>query len=508
MTENLYRVFRTRFADRPARPFLETEDGRVITYSDLERTTARYAQRLALLGLIKGDRLVSVLDKTPEAVFLYLACLRSGVVYVPLNTAYQAAELDYFLADADPAAIVCRPASAGILSGLAASRGIPRVLTLGADGSGSFAHGTEALGGNWAEVPVEEEDLAALLYTSGTTGRPKGAMMSHDLLAAKATTLAAHWGWRPEDVLAHAMPIFHTHGLFLSMHCVLASGASMIFLPRFDAATIVRLLPRASVFTGVPTMYARLLAQDALTREACRTMRLFLSGSAPLPPDIFRAFQARTGHAILECWGMTETLTNASNPLQGERRAGSVGLPAPGVTIRVVDDRGLLRPAGEAGMLEVRPTRPFLGYWRRPAETRARFRPDGFFVTGDIGRLAADGYLAIVGRATDLIISGGYNIDPAEVETLLDRLDGVAESAVIGLPHPDLGEAVTAVVERAPGRRDMDEASIIAELKRGLASFKVPKRVIAVPELPRNSVGKVQKAALRERFKNVYQGGG
>ena len=504
MTENLYQVFRQRFATRLPQPFLESEDGRVMTYADLDRTTARYAERLGLLGLSKGDRLVTQLDKTPETVCLYLACLRAGMVYVPLNTAYQPAEVDYFLADAEPAAVVCRPQATELMASLAGARGVRHVLTLEAGGGGSFTEGIETLSGDYTEAAPGSEDLAALLYTSGTTGRPKGAMMTHDLLAAKATTLAAHWGWRPEDVLLHAMPIFHTHGLFLSMHCALASGASMIFLPRFDASSVVRLLPRATVFTGVPTMYARLVSQVGLTVEACRNMRLFISGSAPLSPETFHAFRARTGHAILECWGMTETLTNASNLLDGERRAGSVGFPAPGVAIRVVDDQGRPRPAGEAGMLEVRPTRRFAGYWRRPEESRASFRPDGFFITGDVGRLGADGFLTIVGRATDLIISGGYNVYPKEVETVLDRLDGVAESAVIGLPHPDLGEAVTAVVELHPGRDDLSEAAIIAALKQELAFFKVPKRVIVVHEFPRSSVGKIQKGALRERFQDTY----
>lgn len=508
MAENLFRVFRQRFAPRLTQPFLTTEDGRVMTYADLERVTARYAHRLGALGLIKGDRLVTQLDKTPETVCLYLACLRAGVVYVPLNTAYQPAEVDYFLGDAEPSAVVCRPQSAPQMAGLARTRGIPRVLTLEAGGAGSFGKGTQHLDGDYREVATAAEDLAALLYTSGTTGRPKGAMMTHDLLGAKATTLADHWGWRPEDVLLHAMPIFHTHGLFLSMHCVLTSGASMIFLPKFDAPAVVRLLPRATVFTGVPTMYGRLLSQDGLTAEACKKMRLFISGSAPLSPEIFHAFRARTGHAILECWGMTETLTNASNLLEGARRAGSVGLPTPGVTIRAVDDQGHNRPAGDAGMLEVRPTRRFAGYWRKPEETRARFRPDGFFVTGDIGWIGADGFLTIVGRATDLIISGGYNVYPKEVETVLDRLDDVAESAVIGLPHPDLGEAVTAVVELRPGQDDLNEAAIIAQLRRDLAFFKVPKRVIVVRELPRSSVGKVQKAVLRQRLRDTYQTGG
>jgi malonyl-CoA/methylmalonyl-CoA synthetase len=424
---------------------------------------------------------------------------------VPLNPAYRTAELAGYLADAEPGAVVCRPQDAEALGSLARDRAIPRLLTLAAGGGGSLADGIEALAPDFPDAPVGPDDPAAIVYTSGSTGRPKGAVLTHDFLGVKAVTTAAHWGWQPEDVLLHAMPICHTHGLFLSLHCVLISGASLLFLPRFDAMAALRLLPRATVFTGVPTMYARLLAQEELTRETCRAVRLFVSGSAPLAPDTFRAFRARTGHAILECWGMTETLTNASNPLDGERRAGCVGLPLPGVALRVVDDRGVPRPAGEAGMLEVRPPRPVAGYWRNPDETRAAARPDGFFVTGDLGRIDADGVVTIVGRATDLIISGGYNVYPREVETILDRLDGVAESAVIGLPHPDLGEAVTAVVECAAGRDGLDEAAIRDALKRELAFFKVPRRVLVVRELPRSSVGKVLKGALRERFKEIYR---
>lgn len=504
MTDNLYGLFRGRFLSHVSRPFLETENGRLDTYAHLEHTSGRFALRLNRLGLRKGDRLVTQVDKSPEAVFLYLACLRSGIIYVPLNTAYQSAEVAYYLADSEPKAVVCRPQVFGMMAELARTRGITHILTLNAAGLGSFTEGIESLDPEYPDVSVGARDLAALLYTSGTTGRPKGAMMTHGHLWAKADTLARSWGWQSQDVLLHAMPIFHTHGLFLSTHCVLASGSGMIFLPRFDAEMVIRLLPRSTVFTGVPTMYARMLASPALDAEACRNIRLFISGSAPLSAETFHAFRERTGRTILECWGMTETLTNASNPLMGERRAGTVGLPVPGIELRIADDDGRPRPKGEAGVLEVRTAQMFAGYWGRPEETRAAFRPDGFFITGDLGRIDEDGFLRIVGRAKDMIISGGYNIYPKEVEAAIDRIEGVTESAVIGLPHPDFGEGVIAVVERQPGREELTEGGIIHRLKEELANFKVPKRVFLVDALPRNDIGKVQKHILREQYKDAF----
>lgn len=505
MTDNLYVRFRNRFLPHLSRPFLECEDGRLCTYAELEQASGRFARRLHELGLRQGDRLVTQIHKTPGAVFLYLACLRAGIIYVPLNTAYQSAEVAYFLADSAPKAVVCRPQAYALMADLAARQRIPHVSTLDATDGGSFAEGGEALDPCYPEVEVEAGDVAALLYTSGTTGRPKGAMMTHGQLWAKADALTRLWGWRQEDVLLHAMPIFHTHGLFLSMHSVLASGAGMVFQSRFDAERTIRLLPRCTVFTGVPTMYSRMLASPALDAEACRNMRLFISGSAPLPAETFYAFRERTGHAILECWGMTETLTNTSNPLCGARRAGTVGLPVPGVELRVTDEGGRLRPKGEPGVLEVGTAQMFAGYWRRPDDTRAAFRPDGFFITGDLGRVDDDGVVTIVGRATDLIISGGYNIYPKEVEAVIARIDGVVDSAVVGIPHPDFGELVVAVVERQPGRGELTEAGIIDRLKGELAIFKVPKRVLIVDALPRNDIGKVQKNVLLERYRDAFR---
>jgi len=507
MTDNLYGLFQRRFPSHPSRLFLEGESGRLCTYGNLEEMSGRFAQRLNHLGLRKGDRLVTQIDKTPEAVFLYLACLRSGIIYVPLNTAYQPAEVAYYLSDSEPKAVVCRPQAFGMMAELAPPRGISQILTLDVDGGGSFPEGIELLDPAYPDLSGSARDLAALLYTSGTTGRPKGAMMTHGHLWAKADALARLWGWRGEDVLLHAMPIFHTHGLFLSMHCVLASGSGMVFLAQFDAESVIRLLPRATVFTGVPTMYTRMLASPALNAEACRNMRLFISGSAPLSAETFHAFRERTGHTILECWGMTETLTNASNPLIGNRRAGTVGLPVPGVELRIVDDEGRPRPTGEAGALEVRTREMFAGYWRRPEETRAAFRPDGFFMTGDLGRVDQDGSVTIVGRAKDMIISGGFNVYPKEVEAVIDRIDGVVESAVIGLPHPDFGEGVVAVVEGRPDQVDLTEALIIHRLKAELANFKVPKRVFVVDALPRNDIGKVRKHILRERYWQAFWSG-
>jgi len=504
MTDNLYGRFRQRFLAHCARPFLTCEDGRRYTYAELEQASGRCARRLTQLGLRPGDRLVTQIDKTPEAVVLYLACLRAGVIYVPLNTAYQAAEVAYFLADAEPRAVVCRPQAVPVMAELPARQGIPHVLTLDAAGRGSVPEGLGSLEPDYPDVPVGPHDVAALLYTSGTTGHPKGAMLTHGHLWAKADTLTRLWGWRWEDTLLHAMPIFHTHGLFLSLHCVLASGAGMLFLPRFEVETAIRCLPRCTVFTGVPTMYTRLLASPALDAAACRTMRLFLAASAPLAAETFQAFRARTGHSILECWGLTETLTNAANPLEGERRPGTVGFPVPGVEVRVADAAGRLQPPGEVGGLEVRPAQMFAGYWRQPDATAAAFRPDGFFITGDLGRVAADGVVTIVGRATDLIISGGYNVYPKEVEIAIDRVAGVAASAVIGVPHPDFGEGVLAVIERRLGGGALAEGEILQQLRGALAPFKVPKRVLLVDALPRNALGKVEKHVLRTRYQDVF----
>jgi malonyl-CoA/methylmalonyl-CoA synthetase len=504
MSDNLFDLVRSRFPGDLSRPFIETPEGRRVSYGELDAATGRMARLLAERGVEKGDRVAAIVDKSSEAVFLYLATLRAGAAYLPLNTAYTAAEIAYFLGDAEPKVVVCRPEAEAALAPLAAEAGA-RVLTLGQAGEGSLVDASRGLDPDFAPVPAAKDDLAALLYTSGTTGRAKGAMMSHGNLASNALALHHIWGFAPGDVLLHALPIFHTHGLFVAINCVLLNGTKMIFLPRFDADQVIAVLPRATVMMGVPTFYTRLLARLDFDAGVCADMRLFVSGSAPLLEETFEAFRERTGHTILERYGMTETGMNTSNPLDGERRAGTVGFPLPEVEVRVAGEDGEVLGPGETGVLELRGPNVFQGYWRRPEKTEEEFREDGFFITGDVARIDRDGYVHIVGRAKDLIISGGFNVYPKEVELVVDALDGVAESAVIGLPHPDFGEAVAAVVARRAGATP-DEAAVIAAAKAALANYKVPKRVFFVDELPRNAMGKVQKNALRDRYKDSFTG--
>ncbi|TAM46738.1 MAG: malonyl-CoA synthase [Gammaproteobacteria bacterium] len=500
MSENVYTLFVSRFpADRRA-PFLEIPEGRGYSYADLDTESARYARFLAGLGLVPGDRVMVQVEKSPQALFFYLACLRAGFIYVPLNTAYRQAEIEYFLDDATPRFVLCDPVQLDMIRAAATARGVAHVHALAADGRGTLTEAAARAAPDFGVAPVAADDTAVILYTSGTTGRPKGAMITHRNLAANGLVLSRAWGFRPDDVLLHALPTFHIHGLFVACHCVLLSGGKMIFMPKFDAAEVIRHLPRATVFMGVPTYYTRLLALPDFGAEACRNMRLFTCGSAPLLPQTFEEFRARTGHTILERYGMTETGMNTSNPLDGARRAGTVGPALPGVTLRVVDIAGREVASGEVGELQVKGDNVFRGYWCQPDKTREEFTADGFFRTGDLARRDADGYVAIVGRAKDLIITGGLNVYPKEIESYLDKLDGIAESAVIGLPHPDFGEAVTAVVVRQPGRDDVDEQTILAALKGAIAGFKVPKRVFFAPDLPRNTMGKVQKNILRERY--------
>jgi malonyl-CoA/methylmalonyl-CoA synthetase len=501
MSDNLFELIRARFPDDLSTPFIETADGHAIGYGELETATGRLARLLADRGVAKGDRLAAIVEKSPEAVFLYLATLRAGAVYLPLNTAYTPAEIAYFLGDAEPKLTVCRPEAEAALAPLAAEAG-SALLTLGQAGDGSLIEESRELAPDFAPVPVARDDLAALLYTSGTTGRAKGAMMSHGNLASNALALHRIWGFEPDDVLLHALPIFHTHGLFVAINCVLLNGTKMLFLPKFDAEQVIGLLPRATVMMGVPTFYTRLLARPDFDAGVCAKMRLFVSGSAPLLEETFEAFRARTGQTILERYGMTETGMNTSNPLDGERRAGTVGFPLPEVEVRVCDEAGRILGTEEVGVLEVRGPNVFGGYWRLPEKTAEEFRDDGFFVTGDVAKIDARGYVHIVGRAKDLIISGGFNVYPKEVELVVDALDGVVESAVIGLAHPDFGEAVTAVVARAG--EVPDETAVIQAAKATLANYKVPKKVFFVDELPRNAMGKVQKNALRERYAAAF----
>ena len=500
MDGNLFAHFAARFPADRARPLLILESGRELSYAEAEATSARYAACLAGLGLAPGDRLAVQVEKSPEALLLYLACLRAGLVYLPLNSAYQEGEVGYFLENAEARAVVAQPASMPWLEPLAARLGIRHVYALDANGQGSFVEAARSAPERFADVKRDAGDLAAILYTSGTTGRSKGAMISHRNLLANAAVLHRCWGFGPDDLLVHMLPLFHVHGLFVACHCVLMNGTAMRFHARFDARRAIAEFATATVFMGVPTFYTRLLAEPGLDRGACRHMRLFVSGSAPLLAETHGEFERRTGHRILERYGMTETGMLSSNPLEGERRPGTVGLPLPGTAIRIVDDAGRECAPGEIGPIQVRGDNVFSGYWRMPERNKEEFTPDGYFRTGDLGRFSADGYLSIVGRSKDLIISGGYNVYPKEVELALDELPGVLESAVVGVPHPDFGEAVTAAVVRRPGVAGPGEAEVIAALKSRLANFKVPKRVHFLEELPRNTMGKVQKNVLRDRF--------
>jgi len=500
MNNNFYALLAWRFLLHADRVCLETPAGERFTYGALDHESARYTQLLGALGLKRGDRVAVQIEKSPAALFFYLACLRAGLIYVPLNTAYRDLELEHFLDDAEPALVVCAPERLDAMRALTAARGIAAVHTLDAAGRGSLNEAAHSCNPRADVEPVGADDIAVILYTSGTTGRPKGAMITHRNLASNATALHQAWGFRDGDVLLHALPIFHIHGLFVACHTALLNVSTMLFLPKFDAASVIAQLPRASVFMGVPTYYTRLLAEPAFGRDVCRNMRLFTCGSAPLLPQTFHEFRERTGHTILERYGMTETGMNTSNPLDGIRRPGTVGPALPGVAIRIADDKDRDVAVGDVGQLLVKGGNVFRGYWRMPEKTAEEFTADGFFRTGDLARLDSDGYVSIVGRAKDLIISGGFNIYPKEIEGYLDKLDGVLESAVIGAPHPDFGEAVVAVIVRKPDGAALTEAGVITALKSQIAGFKVPKRVFFTGALPRNTMGKVQKNLLRERY--------
>ena len=488
----------------PGDECLIASDGRRFTYGEIDAISARYASALAGSGVVRGDRVAVQVEKSPEALFLYLGCVRAGAVFLPLNTAYTLVELEYFVNDAEPALIVGRPEQADALADIARRHGGARVETLGADGGGSMSASANGQSGAWTDVDCGPADLATILYTSGTTGRSKGAMLSHENLRSNAQALVETWRYTADDVLIHALPIFHAHGLFVATNVTLIAGASMIFLPKFDPEEVLAWMPRATVMMGVPTFYTRLLQHPGFTREAAAGMRLFVSGSAPLLADTHEAFRQRTGHAILERYGMTETSMNTSNPYDGDRVPGSVGLPLPGTEVRVCDpETGRRLAAEEIGMIEVRGPNVFSGYWRMPEKTREEFRPDGFFITGDLGKVDERGYVWILGRGKDLVITGGYNVYPKEVELEIDALPGVLESAVIGVPHPDFGEAVTAVVV-PKGDAVLDEREIVETLRARLAGYKLPKRVIVAKELPRNTMAKVQKNVLREQHKGLF----
>ncbi len=486
-------------ADGPDRVAIETEDGVLFTYGELDRTVARTVIALFEAGLQPGDRVAAQVHKSVASLFVYLACLRAGLVYLPLNTAYQSSELDYFLRDAEPGLILVEPENADAITALSnGSVGAP-VMTLGEIEQRGLAKRVARASAKFDTRRCNASDLAAIIYTSGTTGRSKGAMVTHRNLVSNARALTQVWQFSSDDVLLHALPIFHVHGLFVANHCALTSGARILWNNRFNAQAVVRQLETATVFMGVPTYYTRLLAESGLSRESCEGMRMFISGSAPLLAETHSEFERRTGHRILERYGMSEAGMITSNPYHGERRAGTVGLPLPGIEVRVVDEADQALAEGQKGAIQVKGENVFSGYWRMPEKTKQEFTDDGWFRTGDIGVFDTDGYLSIVGRAKDLIITGGYNVYPKEIELALDELPQVAESAVIGVPHDDFGEAVTAVVVGKPGAK-ADEEKIIAALKSKLAGYKVPKRVYFVDALPRNAMGKVQKNLLRERF--------
>ncbi len=512
---NLYAALRAAFPADLDSTAVETVGGATagLRYSwrDLERASAMMANLLDSMKLPEGSRIAVQVEKSVEALVLYLATLRAGHVFLPLNTAYQAGEIEYFIGNAEPAVVVCSPANFGWVSKIAFKAGTRHVFTLGDDRTGSLleraAHHSDV------HTPVQSMagDLGVIIYTSGTTGRSKGAMLSHGNMLSNARVLREYWGWQPNDVLIHALPIFHVHGLFVAIHGALINGSPMLWLNKFEPRAVVELFPRATVFMGVPTLYTRLLAEPGLTKQQVARMRLFVSGSAPLLIETFDEWKQRTGHTILERYGMSETVMITSNPYAAdarfggasERRGGTVGFPLPGNELRVVDDANQPVPVGEIGAIQVRGPNVFKGYWRMPEKTAEAFTADGFFKTGDVGRVDDRGYVSIVGRSKDLIISGGYNVYPAEVEGYINEMAGVAESALVGVPHPDFGEVGVAVVIAKPGA-SVNADEIVSGLKARLANFKIPKRCFVVDELPRNTMGKVQKNLLRDRYKGLF----
>ncbi|MEO8300696.1 MAG: malonyl-CoA synthase [Rhizomicrobium sp.] len=501
MPDNLF----TRVLAAPdlGRDFLRLAGGPALSYRSAFATAARLAHVLVRHGAKPGDRVAVQAEKSPAALLLYLACLRAGLVYLPLNTGYTPSELAYFVQDAEPRLFVC---SGSNQAKIAAALPAMTFLTISDDGQdGSLIREADDAPEVFPDAETGMGDLASILYTSGTTGRSKGAMLTHGNLYSNADSLRQAWEFSRDDVLLHALPIFHIHGLFVATNVALLSGASILFLPKFEPDAVFQALPQASVMMGVPTFYTRLLKDVRLDQDRTRHMRLFISGSAPLLPETHNQWRERTGHAILERYGMTETNMNTSNAYRGARIPGSVGLPLPGVEIRIADGDGHALPQGEIGMIEVRGPNVFKGYWKMPEKTAAEFRADGFFITGDLGTIGADGYLRIVGRGKDLIITGGLNVYPREIESLLDDLPGVEESAVVGLPHDDFGEGVTAFLVLKPGARLTPEA-VVESLGDRLARFKLPKRVLFVDQLPRNSMGKVQKSALRQEYAALFQG--
>ena len=511
LSANLFATLRQAFPSNLDEIAVETDNGLYYSWRDLDRASAMMANLLASLKLPADSRVAVQVEKSVEAMVLYLATLRAGLVFLPLNTAYQSAEIEYFIGNAEPAVVVCTPANFGWVSKIAFKAGTQSVFTLGDDRTGTLLERAAHCADVHTPAQRQADDLAAILYTSGTTGRSKGAMLTHGNLTDNAQVLKTYWGWRTPaqggDVLIHALPIFHVHGLFVALHGALINGSKMIWCAKFDPKFVLKKLPEATVFMGVPTLYVRLLAEAGLTRDVVRNMRLFIAGSAPLLIETFNDWQTRTGHTILERYGMSETAMLTSNPYsadarhggQTERRGGTVGFPLPGLSLRVVADDGKDLPVGEIGGIQVKGPSVFKGYWRMPEKTAEEFTANGYFKTGDVGRVDERGYVTIVGRSKDLIISGGYNVYPAEIEGYINDLPGVQESAVVGIPHADFGEVGVAVVIAKPGAT-LDPAQIIASLKSKLANFKIPKRCEVVDALPRNTMGKVQKNVLRARY--------
>ena len=503
MSGNLFSTIEASITD-PAMVFIKTPDGKIYSYCDMLERTAQYANALRALGVTVGDRVAVQLDKSSDVLFLYLACLRLGAVYLPLNSDYTISEVAYFLGDAKPILAVCTEQNKQTFDTVAADAGVKQVRVLNSDGTGSLPTLTAISSKSFSTAAMDKDDLAAILYTSGTTGRSKGAMLSHENLRSNALTLVKYWQFTEGDVLLHPLPIFHTHGLFVATNTVLLSSSSMMLLPKFDVAEMINQMPNCSVMMGVPTHYLRLLAAKEFVKDVAQNMRLFISGSAPLSAETHKDFVERTGHAILERYGMTETNMITSNPYGGERKAGTVGFALPEVDVRIADpETGKVLAQGDIGVIEVKGPNVFKGYWQMPDKTAAEFRADGFFITGDLGQIDSRGYVSIVGREKDLIISGGLNVYPAEIEAALDAVGGITESAVIGLPHPDFGEAVTAVVA-LESDVNLSEQEIIDMVTADLAKFKVPKRVIFVGSLPRNTMGKIQKKAMRETYAALY----
>jgi malonyl-CoA/methylmalonyl-CoA synthetase len=505
MSDNLFNYFRQSLPADRDKLFIEDPTGEgSLSYAAMLERTGQIANFLVSLNVRPGDRVAVQVEKSIESLLIYLAVLRVGAVYLPLNPAYVAAEMGYYLADAEPALLIARPQDEPAMRALAKETAIPHLYFLGTDDKGALLDEIAAQSPDFTDVARETDDLAALLYTSGTTGRPKGAMLTHGNLRSNAETLRVCWRFDQADRLVHALPIFHTHGLFVATNVTLASGATIVFLPRFDVQAIMAQLPRATVLMGVPTFYSRLLGEAGFDRARVANMRLFISGSAPLGTEIHREFSRRTGHDILERYGMTETNMNTSNPYEGDRVPGSVGLPLPDVEIRIADPASGKPLAEGPGSIEVRGPNVFNGYWRMPEKTAEDFRADGFFITGDLGYRDARGYIFIAGRAKDLIISGGFNIYPAEVENAIDAVEGVAECAVIGVPQADLGEAVVAVVAGRAGH-DLSADYLSEALAHQLARFKRPRQFLFVDALPRNAMGKVQKAVLRDQYKALFE---